>query len=121
MAFTTVAEDTVEAYTDAMDFIGKYNTVYGIVPATSNAAIIAAVHAAATAQSSLEVPNFRYTYGSLDTPTYASVLTGITVGSVLTGVITVAGTSPLFNKGIAVGDVIRMTYSTDIFGNETFV
>ena len=116
--FTALPQDSddddtlVKMYLDAADLIADKDGIYGIVPCTTNKAVIKALFDFVKDQSSEEIPYFKYLYASCDIPTEAVLVEDAEVATVTEASnsqtkITFTG-SPLLEVGtIKAGDTVK--------------
>lgn len=67
--FTAVEQDTKEAYYDAADLAADNDSIHGIVPCTTNKAILKELLSFVKDQSTAQIPFFKFLYASCDIPT----------------------------------------------------
>lgn len=138
VAFTAVADPTVTSYWDeVLEILDRYEDVYGLVPLTTNATVLAnfLTHAEAMSESDISMPRVVWKSLQLDTA-YAIVNSTTTTDSLValgttsdnpsvtgtqyTVLTCTTGNAKFVTKGVVAGDVVRFLYGVDGFGNTTY-
>lgn len=122
-----VATDNLAGYTAAMNIVEGRDDVYVIAPMTFDTSIQQLVAAHVTNQSTPELGEWRAAFLSTPEQSPAPILTkntnnsailATTVGKVLT--LDPSATVSFVTAGIEPGDIIRTSYTNDIYGNPVF-
>lgn len=145
--FTAVCDpDDVESWADVLELLLGRDDVYGLVPLTRNRTVLDLYAAHVTAQSSPEqglwrvlwvnlagVPEIPIVHAGSNVPGHITAVTsdeepGLAVveddpdtsGTQYTRVRFTSGNVSLLELGVQSGDILRLLYTTDGFGNEEY-
>lgn len=105
--------DTDEAYIDAINYVGKYEQAYAIVPARQTSAVQAATKAVINKYSSKEVAKYKRAWFTPTTQKISAVYSVDATGSALIGavtnnVLTLEGDADAITAGVRRGDIVRV-------------
>lgn len=136
--FTGICEpDDLESWTAALDYMENRRDIYGLVPVTRDAEVLAAWYGHINEQSSAQIGCRRVGWFSLSIPETAVVLDATlssdeeevlavveddpdTSGTQYT-IVRVPGQNARFvTRGVRAGDIVRLLYTSDAFERETY-
>lgn len=123
-----------DLWEQALELVAENDEAYGLVPLTDDVAVQNLFAAHADARSADEVGFYRCCWLAASMDETAAVVDEATVGDAVTATIgATEGTSPtryttltassgagFLTRGVRAGDVVRINYSTDEFGNDTY-
>lgn len=133
--FMAVPTDNLAGYSTVFDRASLVDTVYGLVPLTTNAQVVAALEAHVDEMSSAENKRWRIGFVAADTPTSVAVMNAATnagtdwtatvtdnpaVPAVQYTLVTVTNGTPTLLTTVAVGDKVRVRYTTDAWGTASY-
>ena len=127
----SVTSDSVQAYNKAFSLLSRSTTAYAIVLGTLREDIITAADMFVTSMAQASVANYKILYYGLDATNEVVIMDSNIVNnkvepliaSVVNGVLTIENTTiadNFYTKDITTGDIIRIGYSVDKFGVESY-
>lgn len=128
--FTTVAEDTDDAYVDAIAFLSTSDLPYGLVAYSNSDAVREALKAQAMSLSTPEMGQWRGYYWAIDEPLVKAVSDKLDNGSDILCTVGIDGDgdftkvsadgAKFLSDGVAAGDTFRINYATSPEGKVTY-
>jgi hypothetical protein len=128
--FTACAADTSSAYEDALDVLSNSTETYSIVPDSQSSAVIQLVKTHVLAMSAPAEGMWRIGWVSEDVSRTVARYVALANGSNITATVsdtgggvytTVTAASALFiTNGVTAGDQLRIGYTTDVYGTQSY-